>query len=69
MTYTPKPPEEYLEWIDKQIVTDDLLKLEVVAMPEWKTKVFRAVAWVLGFHKENVWVVTTNEEAPTGEVK
>jgi ABC-type spermidine/putrescine transport system permease subunit I len=51
------------------IETDNMLILVLVVMPEWKNKIFRAVAWVLGFHKENVWVVTTNEEAPTGEVK
>ena len=44
-------------------------RFDLVVMPEWKNKVFRAVAWLLGFHKEDIWVITTTKETPTEEVK
>ena len=34
---------------------------EVVEMPEWKSKILNAVAWILGLKGENVYVITLSD--------
>lgn len=34
--------------------------MQILDMPEWKSKVLRAVAWMLGFRGEHVYCITIN---------
>lgn len=34
---------------------------EVLDMPEWKSKLLNAFAWILGFRGEEVYVITLTE--------
>lgn len=34
--------------------------IEILEMPRWKSKVLRAVAWVIGMRGEHVYCVTMN---------
>jgi hypothetical protein len=34
--------------------------MEIIHMPEWKSKVLKAVAWILGMRGENVYCITLN---------
>lgn len=34
--------------------------LQILNMPNWKSKVLRAVAWILGYRGEYVYCITMN---------
>jgi hypothetical protein len=34
--------------------------MNILNMPNWKSNVLRAVAWLLGFRGEHVYVITMN---------
>lgn len=39
--------------------------MEILDMPEWKSRVLRAVAWLLGYRGEHVYCITLNMDLET----
>ena len=40
------------------------MKLEIVKMPTWKSKILNGVARLLGIRDENCWIVTISNDFP-----
>lgn len=34
--------------------------MEILSMPQWKSRILRAVAWILGMRGEHVYCITMN---------
>lgn len=49
MTDKPRYMEKY-----------DGYPVEIAEMPKWKSKILNAVAYILGYRKENAYVITLN---------
>lgn len=39
----------------------DPIELNILDMPEWKAKLFKILAWLLGFKGEDVYVITISQ--------
>lgn len=36
------------------------MSMTILDMPEWKSKIFQAVAWILGYRNEYAYVILLN---------
>lgn len=34
--------------------------MEIVTMPDWKARILKSVAWILGYRNEHAYVITIN---------
>lgn len=38
----------------------ELVTMQVLHMPSWKSKILNSIAWILGYGGENTYVITIN---------